>query len=143
MSGWGEATAWGRTGRVTLTSADADVLIDGNPVGWVGARSAGWLASTGFGMANGPHLPSRDAAVMWVLRRVDPKLWREERGAWLVRKRRPGEGVQRGWIDGEAHGYNDFWPWLVVDPSGVSVDATSDIPRAHYYANLYASETAT
>lgn len=83
-------SAWGRTGRVTL---DGEVLpwvrVDEVPVGWVYTPDedyAGWGPRT-LRAYYAEHLPSLDAAVMWVLRRVDPGLWREERGeVWRVER---------------------------------------------------------
>ena len=80
-------SAWGKTGRVVLgAGSDPDVLVGGVVVGWVGERREGWIASaTPHAPAFGWHIPSRDAAIMWVLRRAAPDVWREERGAvWRV-----------------------------------------------------------
>ena len=91
-------SAWGKSGRVTLDSRDAElpgVRIDGKRVGWLYSPDQGhprWGARTfddapaGFEWIDGAF-PSLDAAVLWVLRRVDPALWRQERGeVWTVRK---------------------------------------------------------
>ena len=74
---------WGKTGRVTLDGEVLPwVLVDGESVGWVYTPDddySGWGPRTKDGYFD-EHLPTLDAAVLWVLRRVDPALWRQERG---------------------------------------------------------------
>lgn len=86
------STAWGKTGRVTLDAAGYThvlrVMVDGKKVGAIvghsGSSSAWDCEIPGL---NGPGwawwwdgvAPNRDAAIMWVLRRAAPKVWREER----------------------------------------------------------------
>lgn len=82
-------TAWGKTGRIVLaqyvdtdgeTWPDYDVYADGEGVGRVQQLlHRGWAAEVGA-LLGPTTLPSLDAAVMWVLRRAAPAVWREERG---------------------------------------------------------------
>ena len=96
-------TAWGWTGRVTLGRKRSDDFSDDEMTSRVKVDSliAGRVlyprdsAWPGYGAicALGPrsgryvdHLPSLDAAVMWVLRRAAPDVWRAERGpVWRVK----------------------------------------------------------
>lgn len=85
-------SAWGRTGRVTLNGPPgfatnrrgqvSDVLVDGAEVGWVGAPNDvfEWWAVPTYPSRCNLDLPTLDHAVMWVLRRARPDVWRAERG---------------------------------------------------------------
>lgn len=99
-------SAWGRTGRVTLAGEVLPwVRVDEVPVGWVYTPDedyAGWGPRT-LCAYYAEHLPSLDAAVLWVLRRVDPGLWREERGE-VVAVRRAGAFSATPWAWAVVHG---------------------------------------
>lgn len=86
------STAWGKTGRVTLVEPGeygySQVIVGGRKVGevWPLVGKGTWFGSLGSS-DDPPHpfgwsadLPAFDHAVMWVLRRAAPKVWREERG---------------------------------------------------------------
>ena len=85
-------TAWGKTGRVTLGPKRFDgietttwVHLHGRPIARV--FHPRMLSFPHYGVDAEPPLvaykegfDSLDAAVMWVLRRAAPAVWREERG---------------------------------------------------------------
>ena len=92
--------SWGKTGRVTLrtwpteSDADAEVVVDGVLLGDAWRITYGESAGLWFGRTThtdpesweaSDDLPDRDAAVMWVLRRTAPDVWRAERPVvWRV-----------------------------------------------------------
>ena len=102
-------SAWGRSGRVEIVEQGDELLVmlDDHRAGEVlcitgGPSSGKWFGSIGststppkpFGWS--PDLPSRDAAIRWVLRRVAAKVWVQERGpVWAVRTRGPWTGHSR------------------------------------------------
>lgn len=94
---------WGRTGRVTLhTAADSryhSVWVDGEDAGYTRASVDGTWCAHGWPLCDGPF-PSLDHAVMQVLRRTAPDVWRAERPVVYSVARavyRPGEVGWWGW----------------------------------------------
>ena len=131
-------SAWGRTGRVEVEGMSRYVLVDHKIVGYATNNYAETFVYNGD--RPWAKAPSLDAAVLWVLRRVDPALWRQERGAWLVRKARPGD-VMDVW--GEAvEPDRERFPWAVVDPDGFVYDCWDTLPKAHRDASMAAAEKA-
>ena len=111
----GSEMLWGRTGRVTVSAEYAygdvtrDIVVDGAPRGRTLSprpepdRFGGWGAINYDPYGYQDDLPSLDAAVMWVLRRAAPDVWRAERGPVCLVRWRP-----------EAKPY----PWHLFLPGG-------------------------
>ena len=110
-----------------------DVLVDGLARGHIlaprgySATFAHWAAITNGSYRYVDHLPDLDHAVMWVLRRAAPKVWREERGpVWRVvpmwptsafasaPTERPKRPATRWLVEPPAHalGMETFREWL-------------------------------
>lgn len=91
---------WGRTGRVVLAPVHGNdltwlrVIADDRRVGSVMDERTKWLASPRWPNP-WKRWPTRDEAVMYVLRRVAPKVWLVERPVMAK--------VERGYWHGERY----------------------------------------
>ena len=131
-------SAWGKTGRVVLaqytdtdgeTWPDFDVYADGEGVGraYRHTRNSRWATSTGPNL--GPLLPSLDAAVMWVLRRAAPDVWREERGP-VVRVEPMWPLAAFSGLTGLARPRRAATRWVVDAPDGRPAETFQSWPDA-------------